>query len=347
MASAGRDDEGTSQEDAASGFTDTPGGRQSTDEEEGTIDMIRKYLAEKLGFYDTDTDKKEESTTKSKVLDETSVDGVIKYIEEGRCKNVITMAGAGISTSAGIPDFRSPGSGLYHNLEKYHLPDPQAIFEIGFFRENPQPFFTLAKELYPGSFKPTTCHYFIRLLNEKGLLLRHYTQVCGAPSNDVSYATVSQKEISNTDSSISEHRHAGASGWAARREDRGGPRHVPHLPLPGMQAGVHLGLDERVPKSCPRLLVNREKAGQRDRLMMLLGMGSGMDFDSDSNTRDVAWLGDCDEGCEMLAYKLGWADELKKLVEEEHARIDREKKEEDDKKKPKVAAKADATRLTN
>ena len=79
--------------------------------------------------------------------------------------------------AAGIPDFRSPGSGLYHNLEKYKLPDPQAIFEIGFFRHTPQPFFTLAKELYPGSFKPTVCHYFIRLLNEKGLLRRHYTQV--------------------------------------------------------------------------------------------------------------------------------------------------------------------------
>jgi hypothetical protein len=56
------------------------------------------------------------------------------------------------------------------------LPHPQAIFEIGFFKENPTPFFTLAKELYPGSFKPTPCHYFIKLLEEKGLLLRHYTQ---------------------------------------------------------------------------------------------------------------------------------------------------------------------------
>lgn len=35
------------------------------------------------------------------------------------------MAGAGISTSAGIPDFRSPGSGLYDNLSKYKLPYPQ------------------------------------------------------------------------------------------------------------------------------------------------------------------------------------------------------------------------------
>ena len=54
------------------------------------------------------------------------------------------MAGAGFSTSAGIPDFRTPGTGLYDNLQKYNIPYPEAIFDIDFFRENPRPFFTLA-----------------------------------------------------------------------------------------------------------------------------------------------------------------------------------------------------------
>ena len=36
--------------------------------------------------------------------------------------------------AAGIPDFRSPGTGLYDNLQKYNLPEPHAIFDIGFFR---------------------------------------------------------------------------------------------------------------------------------------------------------------------------------------------------------------------
>lgn len=72
-------------------------------------------------------------------------DGIIDFIKSGKVKNIITMAGAGISTSAGIPDFRTPGSGLYDNLQKYDLPDPQAIFDIQFFRTNPEPFFQLAK----------------------------------------------------------------------------------------------------------------------------------------------------------------------------------------------------------
>lgn len=37
-------------------------------------------------------------------------------------------------TAAGIPDFRSPGTGLYSNLQKYNLPYPEAIFQIDYFK---------------------------------------------------------------------------------------------------------------------------------------------------------------------------------------------------------------------
>ena len=45
----------------------------------------------------------------------------------------------------GIPDFRSPKTGLYHNLQKYNLPHPQAVFELDYFRRKPEPFYQLAK----------------------------------------------------------------------------------------------------------------------------------------------------------------------------------------------------------
>lgn len=100
--------------------------------------------------------------------------GVLEKLKEA--KNVVVMAGAGISTSCGIPDFRTPGTGLYDNLQKYDLPNPTAVFEINYFKKRPEAFYELSKEIYPANFNPSPTHYFISLLAKKGKLLRHYTQ---------------------------------------------------------------------------------------------------------------------------------------------------------------------------
>jgi NAD-dependent SIR2 family protein deacetylase len=65
----------------------------------------------------------------------------------------------------------------YDNLQKYNLPHPEAVFDINFYRNNPGPFLSLAKEIWPGmSSRPTLTHHFIKLLQQKGQLLRIYTQ---------------------------------------------------------------------------------------------------------------------------------------------------------------------------
>lgn len=89
---------------------------------------------------------------------------------------VIFMVGAGISTSSGIPDFRSPKTGLYHNLSKLDLPYAEAVFDVEYYQSNPQPFYLLANELYPGNFKPSRFHYLMRMFQEKQRLQRIYTQ---------------------------------------------------------------------------------------------------------------------------------------------------------------------------
>lgn len=60
-----------------------------------SVEAIRRFLAEKLGFYEDD--EKEEKEIE-KVLESVSLEGVVEYMKSDKCKNIITMAGAGIST---------------------------------------------------------------------------------------------------------------------------------------------------------------------------------------------------------------------------------------------------------
>lgn len=108
----------------------------------------------------------------------TTLDQVARYIIAGAGSppGIIVLAGAGISTSAGIPDFRSPKTGLYDNLARFSLESPTDVFDINFFRTNPQPFYSLAPELYPGRYAPTISHAFVALLARKGLLAMLFTQ---------------------------------------------------------------------------------------------------------------------------------------------------------------------------
>ncbi|XP_036005800.1 NAD-dependent protein deacetylase sirtuin-2 isoform X2 [Fundulus heteroclitus] len=319
------------------------------------MDFLRSLFSSAMGLGSTE-----------KVLDELSLEGVARYINSGKCKNIVCMVGAGISTSAGIPDFRSPDTGLYANLQKYNLPYPEAIFQIDYFKKHPEPFFALARELYPGQFKPTICHYFIKMLKDKGLLRRCYTQnidtlerVAGLEGEDLieahgtfytshcvsfccrkEYNLDWMKEKIFSDaipkcekcSSLVKPdivffgENLPARFFTSMKMD------FPRCDLlivmgTSLQVQPFAGLVSRVSKSCPRLLINMEKAGQADPMLGLLGFGGGMDFDSDKAYRDVAHINTCDDGCLALADLLGWKSELEELVKKEHTRIDSQDKE--------------------
>ena len=101
-----------------------------------------------------------------------TIEDIVQYISDKSPKNIICMTGAGISTSCGIPDFRSK-SGVYQ--QDLDVPYPEAVFELSYFKKEPKPFFKLAKQLY-GHYSPSPTHYFLKLLHEKKILRRIYTQ---------------------------------------------------------------------------------------------------------------------------------------------------------------------------
>lgn len=106
------------------------------------------------------------------------MEGVGRLFNEGKvAKNsVIVLVGAGMSTAAGIPDFRSD-TGIYANIKsKYKLRNPEDVFKISYFKNNPAPFYELSRSLLPTKLQPTLSHYFVRLLHEKGFLLRCFSQ---------------------------------------------------------------------------------------------------------------------------------------------------------------------------
>jgi NAD-dependent SIR2 family protein deacetylase len=63
-----------------------------------------------------------------------------------------------------------------HLINPSELSDPQEMFDIHYFKWKPQTFYRFCKELYIGQHQPSPTHKFIKILEEKGKLLRNYTQ---------------------------------------------------------------------------------------------------------------------------------------------------------------------------
>lgn len=124
------------------------------------------------------------SQSSSAAAGKLTLEALANGLSNGSYKNVIVMCGAGISTSAGVPDFRSPSMGLYFNIKNIpDLPYPEAVFDGHFFAKNPTPFYTLVRQIFPQRLCPTDTHKFFALLHNKGILRRVYTQNIDALEN--------------------------------------------------------------------------------------------------------------------------------------------------------------------
>ncbi|XP_068539821.1 NAD-dependent protein deacetylase sirtuin-3, mitochondrial isoform X1 [Anas acuta] len=268
---------------------------------------------------------------------------VAKLIRNKECRRIVVMAGAGISTPSGIPDFRSPGSGLYSNLEQYDIPYPEAIFELTYFFVNPKPFFTLAKELYPGNYRPNYAHYFLRLLHDKGLLLRLYTQnidglerAAGIPPDRLVEAhgtfatatcTVCRRKFPGEDFRgdvmADKIPHCRVCTGIVKPDivffGEELPQrfflHVTDFPMADLLFVIGTSLEVEpfaslagaVRSSVPRVLINRDLVGP---------------FAWQQRYNDVAQLGDVVGGVEKLVELLGWNEEMQALIQKEKEKLD-------------------------
>ncbi|KAF5861413.1 DeAcetylase [Aspergillus alliaceus] len=268
---------------------------------------------------------------------EYNMEDIVERIKTGKATRIVVLAGAGISTAAGVPDFRSPATGLYDKLAPLKLPYPEAIFHISYFRHTPEPFYALARARNPKNLKPTISHAFLALLAKKGLLDFIFTQNidgleidAGVPPEKVLACHGNWKsqrchkcKTPYPDDRMAKAIETGQVPYCLISECGGAVK--PDVvffgePLPAaftveekraseadlmIVIGTSLKvapcsrLPRQVKDETPRMLVNMEKVG-----------------DFGSRPSDVCILGACDDGVQQLADALGWRDELERLWED-------------------------------
>jgi len=90
----------------------------------------------------------------------------------GEADSVVALTGAGISVPSGIPDFRSPGTGLWSNV------NPMEVAHIDSFHRDPEQFWSFYGQRFQtlGDKQPNRAHAALVELERAGLLDAVITQ---------------------------------------------------------------------------------------------------------------------------------------------------------------------------
>jgi NAD-dependent deacetylase len=87
-------------------------------------------------------------------------------------RSTVALTGAGISVPSGIPDFRTPGEGLWENV------DPMEVAHIDAFRNDPERFWSFYRPRFDmlTHKQPNAAHWALAQLESDGLLDAVVTQ---------------------------------------------------------------------------------------------------------------------------------------------------------------------------
>ena len=87
-------------------------------------------------------------------------------------KSAVVLTGAGVSVPSGIPDFRSPGTGLWENV------DPMEVAHIDAWRRDPDRFWSFYRDRFASlaGTEPNEAHFALVELERRGLVRAVITQ---------------------------------------------------------------------------------------------------------------------------------------------------------------------------
>mmetsp|Transcript_56231 Transcript_56231/g.131710 ORF Transcript_56231/g.131710 Transcript_56231/m.131710 type:complete len:1318 (-) Transcript_56231:144-4097(-) len=276
---------------------------------------------------------------------------LISELRAGKFSRIVIMAGAGISVSANLPDFRSPG-GLYDQLRKTtNITAPETIFTGEFLNSNPELFFEVVKKLQTDHVKPTLTHCFIKLLQERQLMRRCYTQnidclerKAGIPEKLLvechgttasARCNVCQKQYTKEEFFSWDAQATGskvprcsvckgllrpdivlfgeklAGGFQEKSTDDFKDADLVIIMGTSLQVQPFASLPKMVKANCAMLVFNRELPSSLRIHRQVRGFRTTL---TGSKLRNHVFLqGDCDTSIRWLTKELGWADELETL----------------------------------